>query len=68
MCSSRQQSGSPHLVVADPDAVVSHSKGDDVIKEGLGALVALGRCKDMRQHLLEQAQVRFTIKRLQQAL
>ena len=36
-----------------------------MVREGLGARVAAGRCKHVRQHLLQELQVRLLVKRLQ---
>lgn len=54
-----------HLVVPEPDTAVYTCEAEDMIKEGLAALMALGRCKGMRQHLLQQLQVWLLVKGLQ---
>ena len=54
-----------YLVVADPYVLVCHSKIDDMVREGLALLVALGGRKHVRQHLLHQLPVRLLIKHLQ---
>ena len=53
-----------HLIVPEPDTAVYARKAEDMIEEGFAALMALGRCEGMREHLLQQLQVRLLVKGL----
>ena len=57
--------GQAHLVVPQPQPVVSHAEADHVIMEGLAPGVALGRGEDVCEHLLQQLQMGLLIKGLQ---
>lgn len=60
-----RQGGVWHLVVAYPDAVVKHRKGDDVVEEGFGLVVPFGHSKGVGEHLFEDLEMRLLIKALQ---
>lgn len=55
------------LVVAQPDAAVGHAEGEHMVAEGLALVVPPRRGKRLRQHLLEQLQVRLRVERLRAA-
>jgi len=55
------------LVVAQPDAAVGHAEGEHMVTEGLALVVPPRRGKRLRQHLLEQLQVRLLVERLRAA-
>lgn len=51
-----------HLVDSEPDAVVVVVEGDDVVDEGFGLRVVLGRVERLMQHLLHQLEVRLRVE------
>lgn len=52
------------LVVAQPHSVVCDAEGDHMVMEGLALRVALWGGKHVRQHLLQQLEMRLLIKGL----
>ena len=53
-----------HLVVPQPDAAVGDAECQHVVQEGLAARVPPRRRKGLRQHLLQQLQVRLVVEGL----
>ena len=59
---------SNHLIIPEPNAAIHACEAEDMIEEGLAALMALGCCEGVREHFLQQLKVGFLIEGLQRSV
>ena len=58
----RRRFGLADLVITDPDAAVGDGEAHDVVDEGFGAARALGHAEHVKEHLLDEPQVRLSLE------